>query len=239
MNAILAAILIPILYNGPGEHGSRWYTYASVNHFGTHVLDGRGVVFLSPDCPIPEGCERGELENGYGAIVGPQSLGGLWLHPVEGDRVEVQAHFGERTRHAGTEGVELPIARDEDFRSGRFGLPAVRLDGGHEHQVIRTTLRVYALDPSPGQHVRIEMRGWYNPAAPVPEAVQIIALNPGDDLHPAYAQLDLQDAFPQVQQGSVRIDIIPETVAGVTPRVWAFATVTHNATNEVTVVSPH
>ena len=239
MNLLLAAILIPILYNGPGQHGSHWYTNVVVNHHGTQPLEGRGIVFLDVSCPIPEGCPAGNIEQGVGFVIGPQSGRGLLLHPSEGDedRVYVQAHFGEQRRHANTGGVELPVARDDDFRT-HIGLPAVRLDGGHETPAVRTQLRIYSLDPSPGQHVRVEMRGWHSPTAAVPEAVQVITLNAGDTLHPAFAELDLQRAFPQVHEGAVRVDVVAIPDGDHTPLVWAFVTMTHSATNEVTVISP-
>jgi hypothetical protein len=133
----------------------------------------------------------------------------------------------------------LPVVRDEDFRT-RIGLPAVRLDSGSETPAVRAQLRIYSLDPSPGQQVRVEMRDWVHPTRTFPIAVQVISLHPGDELHPAFAELDLQRAFPQLEvyEGTARVDVVAMPNSDSTPRIWAFATVTHNATNEVTVISP-
>jgi hypothetical protein len=92
----------------------------------------------------------------------------------------------------------------------------------------RTTLRVYGLEAG---DVRIELLPWYAPQSDA-FVTRTIALSAPQDPFPAFAQLDLQREFPSIQDGAVRIRITP-----LGPRVWAFATVTQNQTNEVTVIT--
>ncbi|MDQ3282282.1 MAG: hypothetical protein M3Q69_12830 [Acidobacteriota bacterium] len=246
MNLILAAtILIPIFYNGAGQAGSFWHTSVALDNFAATPLEGHGVVFLTSNCEIPEGCPILTVDPGEMAFVtAPYAPNGLILHPRDEDaqQIEIQASFGERRRHAGTAGVELPIARDDDFRSIRFGFPLVRFEGGYETPTVRTLLRIYSLDPAPGQQVRVELQPLYRPAQRIADRAAVVTLAPGDagpfPLHPSFAQVDLQREFAGYGQGTVRVDVVPLPNGNVTPRVWAFVTITHNQTNEVTVISP-
>lgn len=218
-------ILIPVLYQGGGQAGSDWYSFAYVNNFTSQTIDGHGVEFLV-SCPIPEGCFFGELRSGdTGAVAGPQSASGLLLHvPAdEADKFEIQGVFGEETRHRW--GVQLPIVRERDFRTAAFAMPNVSLMGD-----FRTMLRIYGLEPG---DVRVDLVPWYYNADPYRSRTVTLAA-PADDAHPAFAQLDLQREFPDIVNlaGSVRLRIVP-----LGPRVWAFVTVTQNATNEVTVIT--
>ncbi|HYO76900.1 MAG TPA: hypothetical protein VE010_10595, partial [Thermoanaerobaculia bacterium] len=155
-------ILVPIFYNGPGVNGAEWFTSVQITNRGSQHLDGRGITFLRRSgCPIPEGCSLGHARRGETSeIEEPQSLEGLLLHPsaADADLIDVQAQFGERSRHASGLGVELPVARERDFRTTMFGFPVVPTRGGH-----RTLLRIYSPDPIAGQKVRVVVRPFIMP----------------------------------------------------------------------------
>lgn len=227
-------VLIPIYYNGNGAFGSQWYTTVVVNNFSTQTITGNGLAFLTT-CPIPEGCRASDL--GPGAIAGlfgPDSMAGLLMHvPAdEAHDVEIQAHFGEGTRNR--YGTLLPVVREAGFRSDEIVLlqvPMLGFDGA-----IRSTLRIYSPEPDPIQ-VRVELLPWFTRSGP-PDAMKVVTLARGDAIHPAFAQLDLQREFPGLNSGAERIRVTPLPFGDTHPRIWAFATVVENATNEVTVVAP-
>ena len=243
-------VLIPVYYNGPGAFGSQWYTQVSINNFTSQVVEGRGVTFVSRACPIPEGCARTRLAAGDFGTVGGQNMFDpgpnwgtgflLYIPSNEALDFELDARFGEKTRNQ--YGVEMPIARETDFRRAPVVLPYVAWIGhGNE---LRTTLRVYSPDAVDGQQVRVEI---YYPdvrVSPTPLATATLTLAlsdpPGKEapVRPAYAQIDLQSRFPGFFTGTARVEVVPLQKGGVTPRVWAIATAVRNDTNEVAMFSP-
>jgi hypothetical protein len=242
-------VLIPVFYNGPGAFGSQWFTSVAVNNFSSQTIEGRGLTFTDRSCAIPEGCGREELGPGDFGHVGDmfhpdqQWPAGflLYLPANEADAVELDGRFGETTRNR--YGVELPIAREDDFVRKPIVLPYVALTGSTND--IRTTLRVYSPDAIAGQQVRVELRPWGSRPTSPPQASVVLPLTIFDPagtpepLQPAYAQVDLQRAFPTIFSGAISMRIVPLQVFGnAVPRIWAFATAVRNDTNEVAVYSP-
>ncbi|HEY0159984.1 MAG TPA: hypothetical protein VGF28_22045 [Thermoanaerobaculia bacterium] len=231
-------ILIPIFYNGPGAAGSEWLTRVQVTNRGSVHLEGHGVEFLRRSgCPIPEGCPIGHARRfELSDIEGPESLGGLLLHPLaaDADLVEVQGQFGEAHRHA--HGIELPIARERDFRTTMFGFPTVITGPG-----TRTLLRLYSPDPIAGQRVRIILRPSFLPTTSFAQAYEVTLFVPDGTalpLRPAFAQFDLSATSAETRLGSPRVEVVPLETNGRTPRIWGFITITENGTNEVRVMRP-
>ncbi|HYH05662.1 MAG TPA: hypothetical protein VEK11_01265 [Thermoanaerobaculia bacterium] len=228
-------VLIPTFYNGPGQFGSQWRTDVVVVNGMEQSLEGRGVRFAT-HCPIAEGCETSYVAPSHRAqVAGPESARGLLLHlPANAaDRVEFQGHFGEGDRRS----YVLPIVRERDFRSDRFGMADVPF-----HGPFRSTLRIYSPDPLVDQFVIVRVIPTDAPFG-IPEAVQVITLETDVPtslpLRPAFAQLVLQRDFPQITGNSMRIELesIPR-LDGRIPRIWAFVTVTFNDRNDVVVIVP-
>jgi hypothetical protein len=242
-------VLIPVFYNGPGAFGSQWFTSVAVNNFSSQTIEGRGLTFTDRSCPIPEGCGREDLGPGNFGNVGDafhpdqQWPAGflLYLPANEADAVELDARFGEIDRNR--YGVELPIVREDEFVREPIVLPYVAMTGANSG--LRTTLRIYSPDAITGQQVRVDIRLWGARPTATPLASQVLTLalseTPGtaEPLQPAYAQLDLQRAFPTLFEGTVSLRIVPlQTLGNAVPRIWAFATAVRNDTNEVAVYSP-
>jgi hypothetical protein len=236
-------VLVPVFYNGPGSFGSEWFTSVSVNNFTGQRIEGHGLEFVVI-CPIPEGCEREDLHpDAVGRVAGPQLPSGFLLHIPAGetDRVELDARFGEITRNQ--YGVELPIAREDDFRRTPLVLPSVALTGYLNE--LRTTVRVYSPDAIAGQQVRVELRSWVYPNEVPPYGSLVVTLASPDPpgtpqpLHPAYAAVELQREFPNLFSGAIYLRIVPLPMPdGTVPRIWAMATAVRNDNNEVAVFSP-
>jgi hypothetical protein len=227
-----AIVLIPIFYNGAGQYNSEWFTAVNVYNRTSQRVSGNGVRFLDRACPIPEGCETTNIEAGaYGGVLGPNFNGGFLLDvpAAEEEKFEVDARFGEKTRNK--YGVELPIARENDFRRAPIVMPYVIMSGFSER--LRTTLRVYSPDAIEGQQVRVDLTNWGSTTVRATATLTLQLSDPPGTavpLQPAFAQIDLQTAFPSYL-GAI-------TSVRVTPRIWAFATAVRNDNNEVAVYSP-
>lgn len=236
-------ILVPVFYNGPGAYGSQWFTWVWINNFTTQTIEGRGLDLIVR-CPIPEGCFADDFRPGdVGSVVGPQSQSGflLYLPADQTGGVELDARFGEGTRNQ--YGVELPIAREEDFRRAPIVLPYVTLTGYANE--LRTTVRVYSPDAISDQQVRVEIRPWGSMATGAVQGSRVVTLALSDPpgtpqpLHPAFGSIELQRELPDVFSGMISVRIVPLPMAGgVVPRIWAMATAVRNDNNEVAVFSP-
>jgi hypothetical protein len=148
--------------------------------------------------------------------------------------VQFSIHVTERSRQTQNRGVEIPAVPEADFRP-RVILPS--LPGGAQ---FRRMLRVYEASGLPRSRFRLRIYDVY--AAPGKEHVPIVdmeleTITPESSNFdvPGYAQVDLsslharlRDAFP------VRITV--ESLEDA--RLWAMASVTHNETQTITVVTP-
>jgi hypothetical protein len=131
----------------------------------------------------------------------------------------------------------LPAVHEREFRpSSGFLIRVPLLDA-----TARTTLRIYALD-TPATTVTVLLRDWNTPSE-APIAIRTLELTPAQPndssdptpLFPAYAQSGLTQLFPEVTgRGWVSVEVQPTSNA----KIWAFATITDNATNAVTTVLP-
>ena len=125
--------------------------------------------------------------------------------------------------------------REKDFRTGKLNLAQIPLD---HHS--RIAVRLYGPD-SEAMPVSIRLYGFGDPKPPIAQAaIQLVAppcsTDPCDAMVPSFAMIpDLEEAFPQIAQlDRVRIEIEP----GPAYRFWAFATVTNNQTQHITIVTP-
>lgn len=132
--------------------------------------------------------------------------------------------------HAQSYGANIPIVRLSEFR------PQLRLIDIPADSDYRATLRVYGSTPDE-QIVHIRA---YVPehATPMEEFDVIVRANEHlgfEELpRPAYAQLDPLSSALRAAGARVRLEI---TAASDSP-VWAFVTISHNETQQVTTVLP-
>jgi len=126
------------------------------------------------------------------------------------------------SRQAETWGTEIPIVRDRDFTDGTTNLLDVPLKEG-----FRETLRVYSTTQG-----LVRARVFSTGETPGLLADTIVPLRAPRDIHdPAYGELGLYIA------GDVgRVEIEPLTPG---LRYWAFVSVTNNATQHITTITPH
>jgi hypothetical protein len=238
---VLFPIVIPYFAPVPGALGSQWVTdLAVLNTTDVEVpLSGTYVCF---QCRTAHGLLPGVT---YGVVPVPPSgkLGGSFLF-VDSRYID-QVRFGLRVRDISRQadgfGSEVPVVREREFRAGGISLLSVpNLPNA------RITLRVYGFDPALAGTVAV--RVYEQPAG---LAVNVFSVMPPDSLiadrtypvtylppesvtdFPRYAQIS---DLPLPTTSLARIDVVPLTPG---MRIWAFATVTNNDTQQVTVISPH
>jgi hypothetical protein len=136
------------------------------------------------------------------------------------DRLSLHLRVHDTTRSSLDFGTEMPIVREDDFRTGRLVLLAVPTDPR-----FRNTLRLYSTRSS---SLRITVDG----QAPVD-----IGLPGGADIFdPAYASFT---QFPVgLEEVNVTIEPTPNQLPVVTAPFWAFITVTNNESQAITTITP-
>ena len=241
VSALLATkILIPVYFNAAG--GAAWNTFLVINNRMSKPFSTPGLSFLVI-CPIPEGCFSDSVPPGqFGAPFPTSAAGAVTTSPAglllqapedEADRLTFRLMISAQPRNPLERATEIRVVRERDLRTDLISLPYVELQGP-----VRVRLRVYDPDRHANAHVRVSLRPWYLPGA-APDASTVLTLQaPAAEYTPAYAEIDVQRAFPDaIAHGTYfNIDIEPLTPG---LRFWAFATITDNATNDVQTVTPH
>ena len=216
-------VFVPVMVsNLPGALGSRWQADLWVTN-----ISNQPVIYSV----IP--CNQACCCNEFNTIV-PQGTRirvdnqptGRWVEMPASGAIQLEARLRDSSRSESSAGVELPVIRESDFRSDEINLIVVPRDPG-----FRITLRIYSLDSSSSVSVeQIDQNGQLLRTDSVP-------LTPPHDgnygLLTAYAQLGL-DAASQTSI-PIRLRIRPLASGA---HIWALASVTNNATSEVTLIQP-
>jgi hypothetical protein len=150
----------------------------------------------------------------------------------------VSLRIADQNRRPVNQGTEIPIVREKDWLAKTVDLLDIPTD-----PAVRQTLRVYDPEATGIASVRVTVYPFYY-ADVEPLAEVVIELRGGDRTpegkwydFPDYAEIpDLVAAFPQIAtEERLRVTVEPLTPG---MRFWAFITITDNATQQVTVVSP-
>ena len=217
-------VLIPVIFNGPGAFGSHWVTELSLVNANSYPIEpwrpiagrtaiaSQPVVFGSEDAP-----------NGVFLVVPRQSTPGLTFHAAVRDTSRADSEWA----------TQIPVVRETQFSGNPIELLDIPIDPR-----FRTMIRIYSPNPvlpgfSSGVHVLVyslddgrALRDVFakltNPSG-CSDALSCAQ-------HPAFVSVaDVMNGLPP---GRAFVQI-----QGAAP-LWAFATVTNNETQHVTVVSP-
>jgi hypothetical protein len=217
-------ILIPVIFNGPGAFGSQWVTELSLIDTSGFTMEPwrpiAGLAAIPSSKAIVFG--SGDAPNGLFLVVPRQVSPALTLHAAVRDTSRGDREWA----------TEIPVVRESRFSSTPIQLLDIPID---PH--FRTMLRVYSptFDPSGSLRVHITIYA-LDTGFVIRSTFLTLANAPGcsDALscaeHPSFAALP--DLTSNLQPGRARIQLeafVP---------IWAFATVTNNETQHVTVVSP-
>ena len=229
--SLFERVLIPVILSQEGAYGSRWVTDALIENAGDEDVTLFRTFLAARSCPVPEGCPLFDtLPARVVAEVIGQWTTGLFVHISRASQVRFQVLARDLSRQSEALGTEIPVVRENDWRSGPIHLMNVPADPR-----FRVTLRVYLegdVEAFSWVPIRIFRMGSVTPIVDTTLSLdrshngQIPATGWVADLAPHYT-------IPAGEP--LRIEI---GIPGTGHRFWAFASVTNNTTQHVTVISP-
>jgi hypothetical protein len=237
-------ILLPVYFEDeiPGAFGSRWRTDFRIrNNGGTTVTlapwqcpDGQ---FCPPVFPLTYALQPNQaLHNPENLDTSGRTNPSQLLYVLRSEEPEISmtlrvADVSRSTLNAGT---DVPVVRESELLDGTAQLFDIPMDGQH----FRVLLRVYDLTYTNAEY-SVRLYGEDGLSEPVHGATLTATSAMAGDFRneAAYAQLDLTALLQlrQVWPPSVRVEIVPLTPGS---RYWAFASITNNETQLVTLVTP-
>lgn len=234
--SIFERVLFPVLFRSRGAGGSQWVSEAVIrNPTSFPILNANSLGVLTVCIRYPCGemlqpKERRAFE-GYDY---PQGVA-LLTPRREADNLQFSLRIRDVSRESDSFGTEVPVVREKDMvRNGELTLLDVPLDPRY-----RTKLRIYVF-PDPvfewipdfsGVGVRVVLPD----GTPVMTQGAVLFSRNCTGVQcawtPRYSEIDL----PARAEGT-RADVHVEIRKG--GLGWAFASVTNNRTQQVTVVTP-
>ena len=225
--ALFERILVPVVYNGPGAHGSMWSTELSMRN-----ATGYGVTLWRPTRGLPV------IPPSRPQMADPgQSFSGLFLiAPREASQaLHLNLRVRDTSRESNGWGTELPIVRERDFSPEPFELLSVPRDSRY-----RTTLRIYLLGSYPAFarvviYSMVDGRVMGHGLVPLESGEPCSGADPCNGDKPSFSVInDVAKYFHIPANDAFGIRVEPWGPVA----LWAFVTVTNNETQHVTVISP-
>lgn len=214
-DSVYERVMIPVIYNGAGAFGSQWRTDIALHNTGATEIAIRGADSLDAGetRPLPA---PGNAPAGYFLDIGRFS----------DDVFEANALVRDLSRQQDGIGTEMPIVREHDWRRGKIVL--MNVPGGANYRV---TVRAYLFDGTPSASFSVPYRVYAMNGTAVLAQGQVFFTRSDDG--PSFGTFEA----PQTASGLLRYEIgaVPK---GSDRRLWAFATVTNNTTQHVTIISP-
>lgn len=223
--AVYTPILFPVILYAPGAFGSQWRSEATVSNPAPWTVYAEYTLYNIGPCAGP--CNP---------PIGPKSLrkfhdgyprGTVMRAPrSEAEQLALSLRIRDVSREEQGFGTEIPIVRERDFFHGEnIHLLDVPLDPRY-----RVKVRIYMIEPVLAPSLNGMVR-WRRSDTVLQAPFTFTQRLSGFSLEPYYAEVDL----PQGATGErVNLEVLmPLDATG-----WAFATVTNNATQQVTIVAP-
>lgn len=237
-------VLFPIFFFGRGGFGSEWITDVYINNSTSSEVAPYRLLrwtICAPSDPCTRAI-RPEQTVQLAPEIGTRPAGILFYPPRHvAEHLNYSIHIRDVSRAFQSWGTEIPIVRDEDFRSGTITL--LNIPGGLPRDPagprFRQTLRIYDTEGRDGGEVLMKV---FILGFGVHQLQQVVTLRttlrcilpcgPHPE-EPAYAQVDLSQL--PVFASNLRIDLVPLSTK---LRFWAFVSVTNNETQHVTTITP-
>lgn len=230
--SVFERILFPILADQAGAGGSLWRMETSIANPNRFAIDNANHVRPLVCVTFPCGermdprtfvrFEGGEYPHGV-ALLAPRA---------EAPYLSFASRVRDVSREDDNFGTEIPVVRERDMvRRGAVSLLDVPLDPRY-----RVKLRVYAFDDSDGQQLgtTVVFQDVTTRARRVePLLLSRTCTGNACASTPYYAELNL----PPATGARTNLYIDVPTPNMVQPLKWAFASVTNNKTQQVTIVS--
>jgi len=245
-------VLLPSVVNvpQPGSFGSRWVTRLTVTNPTSHDVDEyyallyssevqQGVQPMSTPLPANSTVEVSTLQDDPG--VGRRGIF-YFIDRRFIDQIQISLRVQDLSRQSQTWGTAVPVVRERQFVNRAVTLNDVRVDA-----TSRMALRIYSLDATKPSKVRVSLYGFRaGLMANTPPDVllgsaefdlrRFTPIGPGvDNPAPNYFEVPQLEAIaPVAGYDRVRVDVTPLD----TSRIWAFASITNNETQHVTIIAP-
>jgi hypothetical protein len=228
--SVFERVLFPVLFNSKGAHGSDWVSEAAIANPSRWFIENFNRIDALP-C-IDYGCSQLLSPASFLPFGGsgyPQGIA-LLVPRAEASRLAFSLRVRDVARQAEGYGTEVPVVREEDmFTNAVLTLLDVPLDPRY-----RTKVRVYSFDElASGAFISMRkpetgavINSVYTPARPR------TCNEPSCAATPWYTEVDLPpgdtDERVNLYIGAGEVDSL----------AWAFASVTNNDTQQVTIVTP-
>jgi hypothetical protein len=231
--SVYERVLFPILVNTSGAGGSQWRTETYIGNPNDFYVETANQI--QPIVCVTEPCGERLAPQSFVSFDGGQYPRGvaLLVPRTEAPYLSFGSRFRDVSRDADSLGTHLPAVREQDMaRERTLSLYDLPLDARY-----RVKIRVYAIDDSLDQEVLVVARTGEG-AASTERTLTLRRSCAGNACAstPFYAELDLP------AEGAARRVNVHFTTPGLyvaPPLRWAFATVTNNRTQQVTVVTPN
>lgn len=229
-------ILLPVSLSEsvPGAFGSIWATDFWIAAVGGEVRleETEQCGACPPQLLLFDG---GALHNVNGTVPGETPGEIIYLSRADAANARFNLRVRDLSRESLTWGTEIPVVRESQYRTTAITLLNVPLD-----ERFRVTLRAYDPDVHQNAAFRFDFRDMSTGALLATRTVPAVYKQTGHFGFPRVAPCaqmgDLRAAVPEITNvGSVRVEVSP---AGEATRFWAFASVTNNETQHVTLVTP-
>ncbi|HYH09682.1 MAG TPA: IPT/TIG domain-containing protein [Thermoanaerobaculia bacterium] len=235
-------VLLPVYLDGtvPGANGTQWKTDLWIRN---NAFEG---ATLAPwPCPAGQVCPPVipltftlnpglSLHNLPPFFQTPDANTSRVLWVREPSNVSFSLRFADVSRSSLNGGTDMPVIRENELLRENSQLFNVPLS-----TQFRVLLRVYDL-AYPVSKFRLTFHAQTEADEPAQHSVEITAITPQTGefrSEAAYAQFDVTDLLrmERTWPEAVRIEVTPLTPGS---RYWAFASVTNNETQLVTLVTP-
>lgn len=228
-------VLFPVNFYSLGAFGSEWLSDIAVRNDGPVTIDTRPHFFADPDSPvlpiptpIPSGAKGNFLRR--------DRDGGEFLYTPRGleRNLSYASHVVDRSRSEVDLGTEVPVVRAKD------AMPVIRLLEVPVDARYRAKLRVYDFDRN--GVVRVTLRDPVGGRV-IDRLVELTGYEvcpnaPCFSERPAFGAIDL-DSIPELREMESGVDVtVTAQPSTADTRLWAFATVTNNDTQHVTLYTP-
>jgi hypothetical protein len=226
--ARMERILFPILFNAPGAHGSLWRSEVVISNPERWTIETYNTV-TPIVCVAPPCGERLEPLSRT-AFTGGHYPRGVAL--VAGRRDAQHLAFSLRIRDVSREaegfGTEVPVVREAEMFRDVVTLLDVPVDPRY-----RVKLRIYSFDEQQNAGTLVAHDYARGTRTRTPFVLRRDCVSPAEcAATPAYAEVDLPATGIDE-----RVNLFVEMPRG--SLAWAFASVTNNATQQVTLVTPN
>lgn len=244
-------VLIPVLkfQPVPGAAGSLWSTEFWMRNNATEPVAiyqydwvlcsiGACIPEYPPIPATPPGISSRPILDGFPGVF-------LFVDRRHAKDVSFGLRARDLSRQSSTWGTEVPIVRESGFKTGAFFLVDVPTGAG-----FRSAIRIYGLETSvPGEvivrirsldsNIRSPFQGEAREDVLLAESVVRLVPPFGASIapfYPVFAEMTDLGSIPAVTgHDRVSVEIVPATPGFA---VWAFASIVHNESQHLTVISP-